>query len=79
MRGALKIGEAGDKKLTAPNGSVGASARSIEGDAKYARIGCKLSCGDSLSHHARDMRMMVLDFDKRQIVLARLFACPLTR
>ena len=30
--GALKIGEAGDKKFAAPNGPVGAGACAIEGD-----------------------------------------------
>ena len=79
VRGALKIGEAGDKKLAAPNGSVGAGARAIEGDAQNARVGRKLVRGDGLGHHARDVRMMVLDFDKRQIALPRLLAGPLTR
>ena len=77
--GALKIGETGDKKFAAPNGPVGAGARAIEGDTKHTRVGRKLARSDSLGHHARDVRMMVLDFDKRQALFPRLLACPLAR
>lgn len=69
VRGALKIGKAGDKKLAAPNGSVGAGARAIKSDAKHTCIGRKLARGDSLGHHARDVRVMVLDFDKWQALV----------
>ena len=79
MRDALKIGETGDKKLTAPYGAIGAGARAIEGDAENACIGRKPACGNRLCHYARDVRMMVLDFDKRQIVLPCLLARPLAR
>ena len=37
------------------------------------------ACGNRLCHDARDVRMMVLDFDKRQIVLPCLLARPLAR
>ena len=79
MCGSLKIGKAGDKKFAAPNGPVGAGARAIEGDTQNARIGRKLARSDSLGHHARDVRMMVLDFDKRQVLFPRLLARPLAR
>ena len=75
VSGALKIGKTGDKKLTAPYGSVGAGARAIKSDAKHTCIGRKLARSDGLGHHARDVRMMVLDFDKWQA----LFPCLLTR
>ena len=77
--GALKIGEAGDKKFAAPNGPVGAGARAIEGDTQNARIGHKPPCGDGLGHHAHDVRMMVLDFDKWQVLFPRLLTRPLAR
>ena len=79
VRGAFKIGKAGDKKLTAPNGSVGAGTRAIKGNAEHVRVGRKPACDNRLCHYARDVRMMMLDFDKRQIVLPCLLACPLTR
>ena len=79
MRGAFKAAKAGDKKLTAPNGPIGAGAGAVKGDAEDARVGCKLPRGDGLGHYARDVRMMMLDFDKRQIVLPCLFARPLAR
>ena len=79
MRDALKIGKAGDKKLAAPNGPVGAGARAIEGDTKHTRVGRKLTRGDGLGHHARDVRMMVLDFDKWQALVPRLLTRPLAR
>lgn len=79
MRDALKIGEMGDKKLTTPYGAIGAGARAVEGDAEDACIGRKPACGNRLCHDARDVRMMVLDFDKRQIVLPCLLARPLAR
>ena len=79
VSGALKIGKTGDKKLAAPYGSVGAGARAIKSDAKHTCIGRKLARSDGLGHHARDVRVMVLDFDKWQIALPRLFAGPLAR
>ena len=39
----------------------------------------KLARGDSLGHYARDMRMMVLHLDERQIAFSRLLARPLAR
>ena len=79
VRGAFKIGKAGDKELTAPNGSVGAGTRTIEGNTEDACVGCKLARGDSLGHYARDMRMMVLHLDERQIAFSHLLARPLAR
>ena len=79
MRCALKVSKASDKKLAAPYGAIGAGARAIEGNAEDARLGRKLACDNRFCHHARDVRMMVLDFDKRQIVLPCLLARPLTR
>lgn len=79
MRDALKIGETGDKKLTAPYGAISAGTRAVEGDAEDTRIGRKPACGNRLCHYARDVRMMVLDFNKRQIVLPCLLARPLAR
>ena len=79
MRGALKAAKAGDKKLAAPNGPIGAGAGAVKGDAKDARVGCKLARGDGLGHYARDMRMMVLHLDERQIAFSRLLARPLAR
>ena len=79
MRGAFKIGKAGDKELAAPNGPIGAGAGAVKGDAEDACIGRKPACDNRLCHYARDVRMMMLDFDKRQIVLPCLLACPLAR
>ena len=79
MRGALKAAKAGNKKLAAPNGSIGAGAGAVKGDAKDTRVGCKLARGDGLGHYARDMCMMVLHLDERQIVLPCLLARPLAR
>ena len=79
MRVALKAAKAGNKKLAAPNGPIGAGAGAVKGDAKDTRVGCKLARGDGLGHHARDMCMMMLDFDKRQIVLPCQFTRPLAR
>ena len=79
MRGALKIGEAGDKKFAAPNSPVGAGARAIKGDAEHMRVRRKLARSDGFCYHARDMRMMMLNLDKRQIVFPRLLAGPLAR
>ena len=50
-----------------PKWSIGAGAGAVKGDAKDARVGCKLVRDDSLGHYARDMRMMVLHLDERQI------------
>lgn len=79
MRGALKAAKAGNKKLSAPNGPIGAGAGAVKGDAKDTRVGCKLARGDGLGHYARDMRMMVLHLDERQIAFSRLLARPLAR
>ena len=79
VRGAFKIGKASDKKLAAPYGAIGAGARAVEGDAEDACIGRKPACDNRLCHYARDVRMMMLNFDKRQIVLPCLFARPLAR
>ena len=79
VRGAFKIGKAGDKELAAPNGPIGAGAGAVKGDAKDACVGCKLARGDGLGHYARDMRMMMLNLNKRQALFLRLFARPLTR
>ena len=79
MRGALKAAKAGNKKLAAPNGPIGAGAGAVKGDAKDARVGCKLARGDGLGHYARDMCMMVLHLDERQIAFSRLLARPLAR
>ena len=79
MRGAFKIGKAGDKELAAPNGSVGARPRAIKGNAEHVRIGRKPASDNRLCHYARDVSMMMLDFDKRQIVLPCPLACPLAR
>ena len=79
MHGALKVAKAGNKKLAAPNGPIGAGAGAVKGDAKDACVGCKLARGDGLGHHARDMRMMMLNLNKRHVLFLRLFACPLTR
>ena len=79
VRGAFKIGRAGDKELAAPNGSVGARPRAIKGNAEHVRIGRELTPSDGLGHHARDMRMMMLNLNKRHVLFLRLFACPLTR
>ncbi len=43
------------------------------------RVGCKLARGDGFGHYARDMRMMVLHLDERQIAFSRLLARPLAR
>ena len=79
VRGAFKIGKAGDKELAAPNGPIGAGAGAVEGDAEDACIGRKPACDNRLGHHARDMRMMMLNLNKRHVLFLRLFACPLTR
>ena len=79
MRGALKAVKAGNKKLAAPNGPIGAGAGAVKGDAKDTRVGCKLARGDGLGHHARDVRMMMLNFNKRHTLFLRLFARPLAR
>ena len=79
MRCALKVSKASDKKLAAPNGPIGAGAGAVKGDAKDTRVGCKLARGDGLGHYARDMRMMVLHLDERQIAFSRLLARPLAR
>ena len=79
MHGAFKIGKAGNKKLTAPNGPIGAGARAIKSDAKHTCIGRKLARSDGLGQHTRDVCMMVLNFDKWQIAPPRLFAGPLAR
>ena len=79
IRGALKAAKACNKKLAAPNGPIGAGAGAVKGDAKDARVGCKLVRDDSLGHYARDMRMMVLHLNERQIAFSRLLARPLAR
>ena len=79
MRGAPKAAKADNKKLAAPNGPIGAGAGAVKGDAKDARVGCKLARGDGLGHYARDMRMMVLHLDERQIAFLCLLARPLAR
>ena len=76
---ALKAAKAGNKKLAAPNGPIGAGAGAVKGDAKDTRVGCKPARGDDLGYHARDMCMMVLNFDKWQVVLPCLLAGPLAR
>ena len=75
VRGALKAAKAGNKKLAAPNGPIGAGTRTIEGNTEDACIRRKPASDNRLCHYARDVRMMMLDFDKRQTVLP----CPLTR
>lgn len=63
VRGAFKIGKAGDKKLTAPYGAVGAGTRTIEGNTEDACIRRNPASDNRLCHYARDVRMMMLDFD----------------